>query len=71
MANIKSTEKKSHFQETKKSSPLSFKNLTGAFVILFVGLGLSLIAFVNEIVMSALVTAAAKNNLPKDAVMKD
>ena len=50
---------------------MSFKNLTGAFVILFVGLGLSLIAFVNEIVMSALVTAAAKNNLPKDAVMKD
>jgi hypothetical protein len=34
--------------KTKKLSPLSLKNLTGAFVVLLIGLSLSLLAFLGE-----------------------
>jgi hypothetical protein len=38
--------------KTKKLSPLSLKNLTGAFVVLSVGLSLSLLAFLGEKIVS-------------------
>jgi hypothetical protein len=38
--------------KTKKLSPLSLKNLTGAFVVLLVGLSLSLLAFLCEKIIS-------------------
>jgi hypothetical protein len=38
--------------KTKKLSPLSLKNLTGAFVVLLIGLSLSLLAFLGEKIVS-------------------
>ena len=45
-ANLKGkAEKESEYHELRR---LSLKNLTGAFVVLSIGIGLSLLAFVNE-----------------------
>jgi hypothetical protein len=38
--------------KTKKLSPLTLKNLTGAFVVFFIGLSLSLLAFLGEKIVS-------------------
>ena len=38
--------------KTKKLSPLTLKNLTGAFVVLLIGLSLSLLAFLGEKIVS-------------------
>jgi ionotropic glutamate receptor len=39
-------------KKTKKLSPLTLKNLTGAFVVFLIGLSLSLLAFLGEKIIS-------------------
>ena len=46
----------SGYQPPKSQPALSLKNLTGAFVILFVGIGLSLVAFFYEMISYYLAT---------------
>lgn len=46
----------------KKLSPLSMKNLTGAFIILLVGFSLSLLAFLGERIISITERKRMKTN---------
>ena len=39
-------------RDNKEHTPLSLKNLTGAFIVLFVGMSLSVIAFFYELMTS-------------------
>jgi hypothetical protein len=51
----------------KKTTPLSLKNLTGAFLVLSVGLSLSFLAFLVEKVISIRERHHASNKLQQDS----
>ena len=50
---------------SKKPPSLSLKNLTGAFIILFVGIGLSLCAFIYELISASKLISGSRDEIPR------
>ena len=50
---------------SKKPPSLSLKNLTGAFIILFVGIGLSLCAFIYELISASELISGSRDEIPR------
>ena len=49
---IKNAGSQTSSSKTEQRHRLTFKNLAGAFIVLLVGIGLSLLAFVYELIMA-------------------
>ena len=53
MNNLKNAGARTSSSKTEQHHRLTFKNLAGAFIVLLVGIGLSLLAFVYELIMAS------------------
>ena len=53
MNNLKNAGARTSSSKTEQHHRLTFKNLAGAFIVLLVGIDLSLLAFVYELIMAS------------------